>query len=60
MRLLMDADGPDTEYVTQQNRRVAEIMTYGIISAEPDTSVSDIAILVRVAPRTDTAARPTV
>jgi hypothetical protein len=43
MRLLMDADGPDTEYV-----------------AEPDTSVSDIAILVRVAPRTDTAARPTV
>jgi CBS domain-containing protein len=46
MRLLMDVDGPDTEYVTQPNRRVAEIMTYDIISAEPDTPVSDIAILL--------------
>jgi CBS domain-containing protein len=36
----------ETEYVTQPDRRVAEIMTYDIISAEPETSVSDIAILL--------------
>jgi CBS domain-containing protein len=46
VRLLMDAASPDTEYATQPNRRAAEIMTYDIISAEPETSVSNIAILL--------------
>lgn len=46
VRLLMDGDDLDTEYVTQPDRRVAEIMTYDIISAEPETSVSDIAALL--------------
>jgi CBS domain-containing protein len=39
-------DDLDTEYLTQPHRRVAEIMSYDIISAEPETSVSDIAILL--------------
>ena len=46
VRLLMDGDNLDTEYVTQPDRRVADIMTYDIISAEPETSVSDIATLL--------------
>ena len=46
VRRLMDEDGPDTEYVTQPDHRVAEIMTFDVISAEPETSVSDIATLL--------------
>ncbi len=46
VRLLIDADDLDTEYVTQPDRRVAEIMTHDIVSAQPETSVSDIATLL--------------
>jgi CBS domain-containing protein len=46
VRLLIDGDNLDTEYVTQPDRKVGDIMTYDIISAEPETSVSDIAILL--------------
>jgi CBS domain-containing protein len=46
VRLLVDGDDLETEYVNQPHRRVAEIMTYDIISADPETSVSDIAILL--------------
>jgi CBS domain-containing protein len=46
VRLLIDGDDLDTEYVTQPDRRVAEIMTYDIVSARPETSVSDIATLL--------------
>ena len=41
-----DAEATDAEYVTQPNHDVAEIMTREIISAEPETPVSDIAALV--------------
>lgn len=46
VRLLINGDDLETEYVTQPDRRVAEIMTDDVISAEPETLASDIAILL--------------
>jgi CBS domain-containing protein len=42
----MPYDDFDSEYVTQPNRTVADIMTREVISVEPETSVSDIATLL--------------
>jgi CBS domain-containing protein len=46
VRLLMEGDDLSTEYVNQPDRRVADVMTYEIISANPETSVSEIASLL--------------
>jgi CBS domain-containing protein len=46
IKLLMDGEVLDTEFVTQRGRKVADIMTREIISAKPETSVSDIAALL--------------
>ena len=44
--MLMDAPVIDTEHVQQRDRKVADIMTREIISAKPETSISDIAALL--------------
>jgi CBS domain-containing protein len=41
-----DEEVSDAEYVTASSRTVAEIMTREIVSAKPDTSISDIAALL--------------
>jgi CBS domain-containing protein len=46
MTLLMDGAVIDTEHVQQRDRKVADIMTREIISAKPETSISDIAALL--------------
>jgi CBS domain-containing protein len=44
--LLMDGAVLGTEHVQQRDRKVADIMTREIISAKPDTPISDIAALL--------------
>jgi CBS domain-containing protein len=46
MTLLMDGAAVDTEHVQRRDRKVADIMTREIISAKPETSISDIAALL--------------
>jgi CBS domain-containing protein len=45
-KLLMDGAVSETEYVTQPDRKVADIMTREVIRAEPETSLSDIAAVM--------------
>jgi CBS domain-containing protein len=46
MTLLMGRAVVDTEHVQRRDRKVADIMTHEIISAKPETSISDIAALL--------------
>jgi len=46
LRLLMGRENLAAEYLREHSRRVADIMTRGVISAEPDTPVADIATLL--------------
>jgi CBS domain-containing protein len=46
LRLLMGRENLAAEYLREHSRKVADVMTRGIISAEPDTSVADIATLL--------------
>ena len=46
LRLLIGRETLAAEYVKEHSRRVADIMTRGVISAEPDTPVADIATLL--------------
>ena len=45
-KLLMGPEERDTEYVTQQDRKVGDIMTRDVVSAAPETSISEIAALL--------------
>jgi CBS domain-containing protein len=45
-KLLMGPEEVDTEYVTQSGRKVGDIMTREVVSAAPETSISDIAALM--------------
>jgi len=42
----MGPEERDTEYVTQQDRKVGDIMTRDVVSAAPETSISEIAALL--------------
>jgi CBS domain-containing protein len=42
----MDGDVLDAEYATQPDRKVADVMNREVISAEPESSVSDMATLM--------------
>ncbi len=46
LKLLIDGDEIDTEYITQPARKVADIMSYDVISARPETPLSDVASLL--------------
>jgi CBS domain-containing protein len=46
LRLLMGRENLAAEYLREHSRKVADVMTRGIISAEPDTPVADIATLL--------------
>jgi CBS domain-containing protein len=46
LRLLMGPKNLANEYLKERSRRVADVMTRGIISAEPETPVADIATLL--------------
>jgi CBS domain-containing protein len=46
IKLLMDGEVLDTEYIQQRGRKVADIMTREVISAKPETLISDIATLL--------------
>jgi CBS domain-containing protein len=46
LRLLMGREYLAAEYVKEHSRRVADVMTRGVISAEPGTPVADIATLL--------------
>jgi len=46
LRLLMGRENLAAEYLREHSRRIADVMTRGIISAEPDTPVADIATLL--------------
>jgi CBS domain-containing protein len=46
LRLLMGRDVLAAEFVKENSRTVADVMTRGVISAEPDTPVADIATLL--------------
>jgi CBS-domain-containing membrane protein len=46
LRLLMGRENLAAEYVREHGRKVADVMTRGVISAEPDTPVADIATLL--------------
>ena len=45
-KLLMGPEERDTEYVTQQDRKVGDIMTRDVVSAAPETSISESAALL--------------
>jgi CBS domain-containing protein len=46
LRLLMGRDVLAAEFVKENSRTVADVMTRGVISAEPDTPVVDVATLL--------------
>ncbi len=46
LRLLMGREILAAEYVKEYSRKVSDVMTRGIFSAQPDTSVADIATLL--------------
>ena len=46
LRLLMGRDVLAAEFVKENSRTVADVMTRGVISAEPDTPVADIATVL--------------
>jgi CBS domain-containing protein len=46
LRLLMGRDLLAAEFVKENSRTVADVMTRGVISAEPDTPVADIATIL--------------
>lgn len=46
LHLLMGREGLAAEFVKENSRTVADVMTRKIVSAEPDTPVSDIATLL--------------
>ena len=43
LKLLMGREGLATEYVREHSRKIADVMSREVITAAPDTSVSDIA-----------------
>jgi CBS domain-containing protein len=43
LKLLMGREGLATEYIHEHSRKVADVMSHEVITAEPDTPVSDIA-----------------
>jgi CBS domain-containing protein len=45
-KLLMAPEELDNEYVTRHGRKVGDIMTRDVVSAAPETSISDIAALL--------------
>jgi CBS domain-containing protein len=46
LQLLMSRESLAAEYVREHSRRVADIMTRGVISTEPGTPVADVATLL--------------
>jgi CBS domain-containing protein len=46
LRLLMGREMLAAEFVKENSRKVAEVMTRAVVSAEPDTSVADVATLL--------------
>ena len=46
LRLLMGRDVLAAEFVKENSRTVADVMTRGVISAEPDTPVTEVATLL--------------
>jgi CBS domain-containing protein len=46
LKLLMSRENLAAEYVKEHARKVADVMTRSVVSADPDTSVADIASLL--------------